>query len=469
MLKRLIVAIFLSLIYCNYAESNDYYTHGSFPVTGSQATSAGMRAEFDAISAGFDKLPGVTGNANKLVVVNSSGSGMTTTSGTLTIPVGLTISGAYAATLSLTSTTNVTLPTSGTLATVAGTETLSNKTYANPVISGVTGIGGNGNLSYQVYLNGNFVPSSGGAGSALEIRTVLTGQVNQNESGLVVFPTLNEAASGTHPWFASVELNPPTIGNSGATVTNAATLRVAGAPTGGTNNYAIEVDEGSIVTKGGRMEINVVNAAGTNPYLKFNDGTSDSFIQVASGKFDLNNLSHVTFSPGLSEKARVTSDGIFQVGSVDTAGVMAGGATFEGAIRLTETSDPIAPATNHATLYARDDGSGNTVLAVQFPTGSPITIVRENVGVIPPGTVHFWAGGSAPSGWLLANGANVSRTTYALLFSAIGTTFGSGDGSTTFTLPTITNYTTNIKGMIKCKTKPVLPWKMVDQSLKQAA
>ena len=42
---------------------------------------------------------------------------------------------------------------------------------------------------------------------------------------------------------------------------------------------------------------------------------------------------------------------------------------------------------------------------------------------------------SAPTGWLKANGDAVSRTTYANLFSAIGITFGSGDGSTTFNLP----------------------------------
>jgi microcystin-dependent protein len=42
---------------------------------------------------------------------------------------------------------------------------------------------------------------------------------------------------------------------------------------------------------------------------------------------------------------------------------------------------------------------------------------------------------AAPTGWLKANGAAVSRTTYAALFSAIGTTFGVGDGSTTFNLP----------------------------------
>lgn len=46
-----------------------------------------------------------------------------------------------------------------------------------------------------------------------------------------------------------------------------------------------------------------------------------------------------------------------------------------------------------------------------------------------------FAANSPPTGWLKANGAAISRTTYASLFAAIGTTFGVGDGSTTFNVP----------------------------------
>lgn len=53
----------------------------------------------------------------------------------------------------------------------------------------------------------------------------------------------------------------------------------------------------------------------------------------------------------------------------------------------------------------------------------------------PAGTVIFYAASTAPTGYLKANGAAVSRSTYATLFAAIGTTFGVGDGSTTFNLP----------------------------------
>ncbi|MEP2979041.1 MAG: phage tail protein [Lentilitoribacter sp.] len=51
------------------------------------------------------------------------------------------------------------------------------------------------------------------------------------------------------------------------------------------------------------------------------------------------------------------------------------------------------------------------------------------------GQVAFFAKQDAPEGWLKANGALVSRTSYSQLFSAIGTLFGTGDGSTTFQLP----------------------------------
>jgi microcystin-dependent protein len=60
--------------------------------------------------------------------------------------------------------------------------------------------------------------------------------------------------------------------------------------------------------------------------------------------------------------------------------------------------------------------------------------------LLPAGAVQAFAMNSAPSGWLAADGSNVSRSTYAALFSAIGVTYGSGDGSTTFALPDLRGY-----------------------------
>jgi phage-related tail fiber protein len=92
------------------------------------------------------------------------------------------------------------------------------------------------------------------------------------------------------------------------------------------------------------------------------------------------------------------------------------------------------------------DVAGTNVINVPATTGTMVT--TGDVGTVtktmlagssefglPVGAVIHVAMTSAPSGYLKANGAAVSRTTYADLFAAIGTTFGSGDGSTTFNLP----------------------------------
>lgn len=60
---------------------------------------------------------------------------------------------------------------------------------------------------------------------------------------------------------------------------------------------------------------------------------------------------------------------------------------------------------------------------------------------IPAGSMFDFAGAAAPSGFLLCTGAAISRTAYAKLFTAIGTSFGAGDGSTTFNIPDARNRT----------------------------
>ena len=62
--------------------------------------------------------------------------------------------------------------------------------------------------------------------------------------------------------------------------------------------------------------------------------------------------------------------------------------------------------------------------------------VNTGIGMAAPrGMISPFAMAAAPTGWLVCNGSAVSRTTYADLFAVIGTTWGSGNGSSTFTLP----------------------------------
>lgn len=64
--------------------------------------------------------------------------------------------------------------------------------------------------------------------------------------------------------------------------------------------------------------------------------------------------------------------------------------------------------------------------------------------IVPVGAILPYGGTTAPSGYLMCNGQAVSRTTYSVLFSKIGTAYGSGDGSTTFNLPSLTQGQTPI-------------------------
>lgn len=69
--------------------------------------------------------------------------------------------------------------------------------------------------------------------------------------------------------------------------------------------------------------------------------------------------------------------------------------------------------------------------------------------VLAAGLVVADATGAARAGWLPCDGAAVSRATYAALFSAIGTTHGPGDGSTTFNVPTIPDLLAGVVYVIK--------------------
>lgn len=60
-------------------------------------------------------------------------------------------------------------------------------------------------------------------------------------------------------------------------------------------------------------------------------------------------------------------------------------------------------------------------------------------GDVPTGSITLWSTNAAPNGYFICNGAAVSRETYGGLFAVIGTTYGAGDGSTTFNLPNLVN------------------------------
>ncbi|QJX01314.1 tail fiber protein [Frigoriglobus tundricola] len=89
-------------------------------------------------------------------------------------------------------------------------------------------------------------------------------------------------------------------------------------------------------------------------------------------------------------------------------------------------------------LLGRGSASGaGSVQEIGLGSGLAMsgTTLSATAAGVPTGALMAFAGTSAPSGWLGCDGSAVSRTTYASLFSVIGTTWGAGDGATTFNVP----------------------------------
>ena len=90
--------------------------------------------------------------------------------------------------------------------------------------------------------------------------------------------------------------------------------------------------------------------------------------------------------------------------------------------------------------------NGRDVLAGWFNVLRTAGIAAET----PPALVLDYAGSSAPTGYLLCDGSAVSRTTYADLFAIIGTTYGEGDGSTTFNVPNLVGRDVDAEVLFHC-------------------
>lgn len=112
---------------------------------------------------------------------------------------------------------------------------------------------------------------------------------------------------------------------------------------------------------------------------------------------------------------------------------------------------PTIPTVNNATLTIQKNGttvktftanaSSNVTANIVVPTKT--SELTNDSGflttALPIGSYIQFAGSQAPDGFLVCNGGEISRTTYSKLFAVIGTTYGSGDGSTTFNLPNLTD------------------------------
>jgi len=94
-----------------------------------------------------------------------------------------------------------------------------------------------------------------------------------------------------------------------------------------------------------------------------------------------------------------------------------------------ELPDPVQRELDHLI------GQLKGFLSTSFNEDGTLIVGAQQFNLVPTGSILPYCGTTAPDGWVLCDGAQVNRVDYKALFDVIGTTYGVGDGSTTFNLP----------------------------------
>lgn len=139
---------------------------------------------------------------------------------------------------------------------------------------------------------------------------------------------------------------------------------------------------------------------------------------------------------------------VIEIGSTVTAALtvtLADAATMGAGYMVTVFNAGSGVAT--VATSGSDTINGQASISLPAKTGATVRVnaaangyvapdaTSTSTSYVPTGSVTAYAGTAAPTGWLICDGAAVSRSTYAALFAVLGTAYGSGNGTTTFNLP----------------------------------
>jgi microcystin-dependent protein len=240
---------------------------------------------------------------------------------------------------------------------------------------------------------------------------------------------------------------------------NAVELKEAGGGSSFASTLKHEVKAGEAINKG--QAVYVSSANGTNMIVSKASNASEATSSKVMGLLES--------TLAINAHGYVITEGL--LAGLDTSAASNGDPVWlgtSGNLLYGLASKPVAPAHLVFIGIVTRSNSSNGEIFVRPQNGFELDelhdvsiasvaagdIIRRNTantlwanvpgataGLSPAGAVISFAGASAPSGWLLCDGSAVSRTTYASLFTVLSTTYGAGNGSTTFNLP-------NLKGRV---------------------
>lgn len=162
--------------------------------------------------------------------------------------------------------------------------------------------------------------------------------------------------------------------------------------------------------------------------------TSSTGATLVSGLATLNHLVDVSTAGVTINQTLIFNNGTWVPGPIVPTNT---DDITEGTTNLFFTNSRVlaTPLTGLSTGTNSSVSSSDTVLSGIGKLQAQVSSLTGSSAVLSAGTIMAWAASAAPTGWALCDGSAVSRTTYANLFASIGTTYGVGDGSTTFNLP----------------------------------